>query len=78
MAAHTLADVCGVSRRSVHLWASGKSMSEGHEEHLRQTLAAVRAIDRGKASANRALLLSPGADDVQPLELLRESFLWRI
>jgi transcriptional regulator with XRE-family HTH domain len=53
-----LAGLFRVSRRALHLWASGKPMASGNEEHLRRTLAVLRSIDRGSAEANRALLLS--------------------
>lgn len=65
-----LARVFGVSRRSLHFWASGASMARGDEEHLQRVLAVVRKIDRGTASANRAALLSSRQDGSLPLELL--------
>ena len=42
-----LARLLGVSRRSVHFWASGKPMAQSNEEHLRRLLAVVRKVDRG-------------------------------
>jgi len=53
-----LARLFGVSRRALHFWASGRPMTAGHEERLQRTLGALRAIDRGTASANRVLLLT--------------------
>ena len=44
-------------------------MSEASEQHLRQALAAIHAIDRGKASANRVLLLTPLGGEV-PFQIL--------
>jgi transcriptional regulator with XRE-family HTH domain len=51
-----LAEVFGVSRRSVHLWASGKPLSSSNEERLHAVLSVVRSIDRGNASETRAAL----------------------
>ena len=53
-----LARVFGVSRRSLHFWASGKAMTASNEEHLQRVLAVVRKIDRGAADTNRSALLS--------------------
>lgn len=67
-----LADLFGVSRRSVHFWASGKPLNASHEEALNQLLHVVRYIDRGSGAATRSALASLGADGVSPLELLAE------
>ncbi len=48
----------GVSRRSVHFWASGKQMNVAHEQRLFEILDIVRQADRGEARRNRAALLS--------------------
>jgi len=58
----------GVSRRSVHFWASGKSMSSDNEEHLHHVLALVRKPG-ASADAIRGALLSLVAGR-QVLELL--------
>lgn len=65
-----LARLFNVSRRSLHFWASGKPMAPGNEEHLQRLLAVVRKIDRGSASANRAVLLGVREDGSLPLDLL--------
>jgi DNA-binding transcriptional regulator YiaG len=65
-----LARVFGVSRRSLHFWASGKPMAPSNEEHLQRVLAVVKKIDRGTASANRAALLGGREDGSLPLDLL--------
>lgn len=65
-----LAHVCGVSRRTLHFWASGKPMTPGNEEHLQRVLAVVRQIDRGSMAENRAALLNAGATGTLPLDLL--------
>ncbi|HEY5958499.1 MAG TPA: hypothetical protein VIV60_18180 [Polyangiaceae bacterium] len=65
-----LARIFGVSRRSLHFWASGKPMAPSNEEHLQRVLAVVRKIDRGSASANRAALLAGRKDGLLPFDLL--------
>lgn len=65
-----LAHLFGVSRRSLHFWASGKAMAPSNEEHLQRMLAALRQIDRGSASANRSALLDAQAEGELPLDLL--------
>jgi DNA-binding transcriptional regulator YiaG len=65
-----LARLFGVSRRSVHFWASGSVMTPANEEKLQRVLAELRKADRGSASANRAMLLSVGATGVLPFDLL--------
>ena len=65
-----LARLFGVSRRSLHFWASGKVMTPANEEHLARLLGAIRKIDRGSASANRAELLAPGDAGEIPFDLL--------
>lgn len=67
-----LARMFGVSRRSLHFWASGKPITPGHEERLQRILAVLRKIDRGAAHANRTALLSAGVDGSIPFDLLRE------
>jgi transcriptional regulator with XRE-family HTH domain len=66
-----LATLFGVSRRSVHFWASGEPLSAAHEEQLMQALDVVRAADRGDARSNRAALLDV-RDGVSALSLLQE------
>lgn len=64
-----LAAVFGVSRRSLHFWASGKPINAANEEHLRRSLQVIMRADRGSADANRAMLLHDH-DGVLPLDLL--------
>ena len=59
----------GVSRRSVHFWASGKPMNAANEQHLLQVLDIVRRADRGDALSNRAVLFEVSADGT-PFDLL--------
>ena len=67
-----LARLFVVSRRSLHFWASGSAMTPANEEKLQRVLAEIRKADRGSASANRAMLLSAGADGVLPFDLLAD------
>ncbi|NMQ29138.1 XRE family transcriptional regulator [Candidatus Accumulibacter phosphatis] len=67
-----LARLFNVSRRSLHFWASGKSMAPSNEEHLQRLLTVVRKVDRGSASANRAILLGVREDGNMPFDLLAE------
>jgi len=66
-----LAELFGVSRRSVHFWASGHPLSANNEERLRQALAVIRAMDRGFAMSNRAALLE-GQPGGRALDLLKQ------
>jgi transcriptional regulator with XRE-family HTH domain len=68
-----LAGLFKVTRRSLHLWASGEPLSRVNEERLYRLLGTIRYIDRCSASINRSILLSPGSDGKFPLDLLRES-----
>lgn len=65
-----LARLFNVSRRSLHFWASGKSMTSTNEEHLQRLLGVVRKVDRGSASANRAMLLGVLEDGNLPFDSL--------
>ncbi len=67
-----LARLLGVSRRSVHFWASGQVVRRKHQERVHRLLAVLRRIDRGSALENRALLLTAGVDGVLPFDLLAE------
>jgi DNA-binding transcriptional regulator YiaG len=65
-----LARLFNVSRRSLHFWASGKSMTASNEEHLQRLLAVIRKIDRGSGSANRTVLLGVLEDGSLPFDML--------
>lgn len=66
-----LARLFGVSRRSLHFWASGTRLSAGNEEKLYRLLAVIRKVDRGTAQKNRLVLLTPDDHGDLPLDLLR-------
>lgn len=67
-----LARLFGVSRRSLHFWASGKPMTPSNEEHLQRVLAVLRKVDRGSSSAMRTALLGVREDGSIPFDLLAE------
>lgn len=52
-----LAALFGVSRRSVHFWASGERLNAANHERLMSVLDVVRHADRGTARGTRAALL---------------------
>ena len=52
-----LAGLFGVSRRSVHFWASGKPLNATNHQRLMRVLDVVRGADRGTARSTRAALL---------------------
>lgn len=51
-----LGQLFGVSRRSVHFWASGKPLNAEHEAQLLQVLDIVRTADRGNSRETRTAL----------------------
>lgn len=65
-----MARLFGVSRRTAHFWAIGKSLTAANEERIGRLLGTLLRIDRGSASKNRAALMAPGADGVIPFDLL--------
>ena len=58
-----LGQLFGVSRRSVHFWASGRPMNADTERHLLKVLDIVQAADRGDARSNRDALLAVSEGD---------------
>jgi transcriptional regulator with XRE-family HTH domain len=68
-----LGDLFDVSRRSVHHWASGKSVSAKHDQAIRRILAAIRHLDQESQANTRALLLAiNNATGVSTFDLLKE------
>lgn len=53
-----LGKLLNVSRRSVHAWSNGQTLSDENEAHLRRVLDVVRTADRGLSRFNRAALLN--------------------
>ena len=66
-----LAELFGVSRRSVHLWASGMPLDAAHHERFMRVLDVVRHADRGTARGTRAALLE-ARDGVTAFEMLTD------
>ena len=66
-----LAGLFGVSRRSVHFWASGKPLNAGNHERLMRVLDVVRDADRGSARSTREALLA-ARDGATALDLLTD------
>jgi len=64
-----LGQLFGVSRRSVHFWASGKPLNAGNEERLLRVLDVVRVADRGDARSTRSALFEVH-EDTTAFELL--------
>lgn len=67
-----IARLLGVSRRSVHLWASGEPVRASHQERVQRLLAVLRQVDRGSATENRALLLNASADGALLFDVLAD------
>ena len=65
-----LASILRVSRRSLHLWASGKPIGAENDHRLQRLLAMLFRIDRGEAARNRALLLEARPDGTRLFDLL--------
>jgi hypothetical protein len=65
-----VAKLFGVSRRSVHFWASGSRMANDNRAHLERVLETVRFIDRGSAAENRGAILASTADGTTLLDQL--------
>jgi DNA-binding transcriptional regulator YiaG len=55
-----LARVLRVSRRALHLWASGDGMAAANQERLARVLAVLRQVHRGSSAATRAALFEVG------------------
>jgi DNA-binding transcriptional regulator YiaG len=65
-----LAELCGTSRRTLHLWASGRRMQPANEERLLRILGVLRQMDRGSSAENRTRLLVVRPDGRRLLDLL--------
>lgn len=57
-----LAKLFGVSRRAVHLWASGGRMNSAHVDRLNEVLSVIRSIQGDTVEQRREFLLAPRAD----------------
>ncbi len=61
----------GVSRRSVHFWASGKPLRADNEVFLQKLLVFFLRIDRGSARDNRSAIFQ-ACDGRTPFDLISE------
>ena len=66
-----LSELFEVSRRSVHHWANGKTVSAKHDREIRGVLAAIRHIDEGSQAATRGRLLTTHASEKSVFALLQ-------
>jgi hypothetical protein len=66
-----LGRVFGVSRRAVHLWASGGRMNATNARVLREFAAAVEAVHAPDPDAVRAALLAVGIDGKSAVDRFR-------
>lgn len=63
-----LGKLFGVSRRAVHLWASGKRMNARNTELLGELLRLITMAPGDTAEERRAWLFAPAPDGVTPIE----------
>lgn len=66
-----LASVFGVSRRALHHWASGSTLTPAHLHQVHQVLHLVRRLSLGVSDALRARLLTPSVSGATGIDLLR-------
>jgi hypothetical protein len=66
-----LGRIFGVSRRAVHLWATGGRMNASHAETLAELLAIVRTLPASNRADRRAALLAQDATGRSVLDRLR-------
>lgn len=65
-----IARLCGVTRRTIHDWASGGLVPHGEAALLRRLLEVLRTVDRGSGEENRRILLSVTDAGDSPFDLL--------
>jgi DNA-binding transcriptional regulator YiaG len=65
-----IARLFGVSRRAVHLWASGNRMTHHHANLLQKHLAVVSDHDQGEPGATREHLLDSSRGEHAPYQLM--------
>jgi len=70
---HHLADMIGVSAKTLHNWAAGKSIDEKNLRRVGEVISVLRFIDQGSAEANRALLLNESVEGQVLLDLVKAS-----
>lgn len=66
-----VARLFGVSRRTVHLWASGSAMSSEHEEHLHRVFSVIEGSGLFEIHGSRAaILFTAGSGGSCPFDML--------
>lgn len=65
-----MATLLDISRRSLHSWANGASMSVENELHVRRALAVMRVLNTGEAAPVRDLLRAIDRDGTLTLDQL--------
>lgn len=68
---HHIADMIGVSAKTLHNWAAGKPIDEKNLRRVGEVISVLRFIDRGSAEANRALLLNESVEGQALLDLVK-------
>ena len=69
-----IARLFGVSRRAVHLWASGGRMNAAHHERLARLLAITSKLPGHTPEQRRTALLAPGQDGLSLFDRLRSEY----
>jgi DNA-binding XRE family transcriptional regulator len=68
---HGIAEMIGVSPKTLHNWAAGKSIDGRNHKRVGEVIAVLRFIDRGSAEANRALLLNESVEGHALIDLVK-------
>jgi transcriptional regulator with XRE-family HTH domain len=74
LTAEQIARLFGVSRRAVHLWASGGRMNAAHHERLARLLAITSELPGHTPEQRRAALLTPGRNGMNLFDRLRSEY----
>lgn len=67
-----IAELFGVSKRSVHFWANGKPMEDYRDEKLYSLVMVIRKMDTGFSVQNRRLLLAKDEAGFSLFDLLKK------
>lgn len=62
--------VMTTTRRTLHLWANGRSISSANEGRLSRLVGVLQVISRGTGKETRQALLTPMEDGLVPFDLL--------
>lgn len=68
---HYLAELIGVSAKTLHNWAAGKPIDAKNQRRVAKVIAVLRFIDRGNGEANRALLLNESVEGISVFDLVK-------